>query len=180
MKTKILIAAILAVFIGLGVWLWQKDIVLLNIHIDSFRINLSLNFFILLAFLLTLFFFFWKKLRKSRAWLWGTRIGFFFVIICFLFIIAIGPVNVFLNHPSHVAIVWISNFFTAHFLYSLPGILLSGLGPHLFFRGLKERENKRKKVSLIVSGLLLILICLFLLLAAGYITAVTYYQVTEV
>ena len=179
MKTKILITAILIIFISLGAWLWQEHIAL-GVCINSLSLNYSLNFFIFLVFFLTLFFFFWRKMHKSKPWLWGTRIGFFFVIICFLFIIAMGPVSVFLNHPLHVTIVWTLNFFVAHFLYSLPGILLSGPGPHLFFRGLKERENKRKKAGLVVSGLLLILICLFLLLAAGYITAVTYHQATEV
>jgi hypothetical protein len=174
---KILI--ILIVLIGFGAGLWQGDIAL-NIRINSLSLNRHLNFFILLAFLLALFFFFWKKLHKSKPWLWGTRIGFYFMIICFLFIIATGPVSVFLNYPSHVIIVRILDFFVTHFCFFLPGILLSGLGPYLFFRGLKERENKRKKVGLVVSGLLLILICLFLLLAAGFIIGITYYEATEV
>ena len=178
MKTKILIIAILIIFIGLGVWSGQEDIVF-SIRIDSLPLNYHLSSLFLLAFLLTLFFFFWKKLHKSKPWLWGTRIGFFFVIIWLLFIIARGPISVFLNRPPHVTIVWILDFFVSHFLWSLPGILLSGLGPHLFFRGLKERENKIKKVGLVVSGLLLILTCLFLLLAAGFITAMVYYEATS-
>ena len=178
MKTKILI--ILIVLIGFGIGLWQGNNILnINIPINVPYLNLSLSFFIYLAFFLAFFFFFWRKLHKSKPWLWGTGIGLFFVIICFLLIIASAKPGVSLGFAyqliPYYGIIWILIAFGMHFLLSLPGILLSGLGPHLFFRGLKKEENIIKRIIFIIFGLLFIPVSLFLLFYMGSITAMLYY-----
>ncbi len=170
MKTKILI--ILIILISFGVGLWQGNNIL-NIRINFLYQSLPLSYFIYLAFLLALFFFFWKKLHKSKPWLWGTGIGLFLMIIYSLPLIAGARLGTSLGFAyqliPYYGIIWILIAFGIHFLCSLPGILLSGLGPHLFFRGLKKKENIIKRIIFIVSGLLLIPVSLFLLLAVGLI-----------
>jgi hypothetical protein len=160
--------------ISFGVGLWQGNNILnINIPTNVPYLNLSLSYFIYLAFLLALFFFFWKKLHKSKPWLWGTGIGLLLMIIYSLPLIAGAKLGTSLGFAyqlvPYYGIIWILIAFGIHFLCSFPGILLSGLGPHLFSRGLKEKENIIKRIIFIIFGLLLIPVSLFWLLAVGLI-----------